>query len=108
MFGYSGSKKLLRSNDQIRALPWARDLSPRLVRRIGVLEVVGAVGIVLPALTGILLWLTPLAAGGLMMLMLGAAWINMRLKLFPAFVTNVVLLALAACVAYGRGMFVLA
>jgi uncharacterized membrane protein YphA (DoxX/SURF4 family) len=106
VFFYSGGKKLIRSNEQIQALPWARDLSPRVVRGIGILEVLGASGLILPVLTGILPWLTPLAAVGLAVLMLGAAWINLRLMLYPAFGANLVLLALAALVAYGRIMFI--
>jgi hypothetical protein len=107
VFLYSGGKKLIRSNEQIQALPWARDLSVIMVRGIGILEVLGAIGLVLPVLTGILPWLTPLAAAGLIVLMLGAAWINMRLMLYPAFGANLVLLALAAFVAYGRLVFLL-
>ena len=105
VFLYSGGKKLIRSNEQIRALPWARDLSIALVRGIGVLEVLGAIGLILPVVTGILPWLTPLAAAGLVVLMLGAAWINVGLRLYTAFGANLVLLALAAFVAFGRLVF---
>jgi uncharacterized membrane protein YphA (DoxX/SURF4 family) len=106
VFLFSGAKKLIRSNEQIHALPWARDLSPRVVRGIGSLEVLGAIGVILPVLTGILPWLMPLAAVGLAVLMLGAAWINVRLALYPAFAANLMLLALAALVAYGRMVFI--
>jgi uncharacterized membrane protein YphA (DoxX/SURF4 family) len=82
VFFYSGGKKLIRSNEQIQALPWARDLSRAMVRAIGILEVLGAIGVILPVLTGILPWLTPLAAGGLAVLMLGATWINRTQVLF--------------------------
>jgi hypothetical protein len=58
VFLYSGGKKLLRSTEQIQALLWARDLTPTMVRGIGILEVLGAVGLIVPMLTGILLWLT--------------------------------------------------
>jgi uncharacterized membrane protein YphA (DoxX/SURF4 family) len=106
VFFYSGGKKLIRSNEQIQALPWARDLSPTMVRAIGILEALCAIGVILPVLTGILPWLTPLAAVGLVLLMLGAAWINVRLMLYPAFGVNLVLLALAAVVAYGRMLLI--
>src|ERR687886_243913 len=62
VFCYSGIKKLVRSDDQTRALPWARGLSVALVRGIGVLEVLGGIGMIAPVLSGILPWLTPLAA----------------------------------------------
>jgi hypothetical protein len=48
-------------------------LSQPTARIIGVLEVLEAIGIVLPALTGIVPWLTPLAALGLVLTMIGAA-----------------------------------
>jgi uncharacterized membrane protein YphA (DoxX/SURF4 family) len=106
VFLFSGGKKLIRSNEQIQALPWARDLSPTMVRGIGILEVLGAIGVILPVLTGILPWLTPLAAAGLAVLMLGAAWIIARLTLYPAFGANLVLLTLAGLVACGRMVFI--
>ena len=105
-FFYSGRRKLIRSDEQIQALPWARDLSPRMVRGIGILEVLGAAGLILPVLTGILPWLTPLAAAGLAVLMLSAAWINLRLMLYPALGANLVLFVLAAVVIYGRMMLI--
>ncbi|HXL07035.1 MAG TPA: DoxX family protein [Gemmatimonadales bacterium] len=49
--------------------PWTADVSPTLVRFIGVAELAGAVGVILPALTGILPMLTPLAAAGLALVM---------------------------------------
>jgi hypothetical protein len=61
---------------------------------------------IVPMLTGILPGLTPLAAVGLAVLMLGAAWINLRLRLYAALGANLVLLALAGLVAYGRIVFI--
>ena len=85
-------------------MAWIDSLNPRtLVRGIGLLEILGAVGLILPALTGILPWLTPLAAGGLVLTMIGAMALHIRRKDAPAhLVTNLVLLLLAAFVIYGR------
>jgi hypothetical protein len=69
------------------------------VRIIGSLEVLGAIGIVLPALTGIVPWLTPLAALGLVLTMIGAALSHLRRTEYANFAVNGVVLAL---VAYGR------
>jgi uncharacterized membrane protein YphA (DoxX/SURF4 family) len=76
---------------------------PSLVRVIGVLEALGAIGLILPALTGILPWLTPLAAAGLALIMLLALAFHLR-RGDPSmhYVTNIVLLALAVFVVYGR------
>ena len=69
---------------------------------IGTLEVTGAVGVVAPAATGILPVLTPAAAGGLAVVMVGAAVTHLvRTEYLPT-LTPLVLLALAATVAYGR------
>jgi len=66
-------EKLVKMAERFQEHPWMEDFSQGSVRIIGVLEVLGAIGIVLPALTGILPWLTPLAALGLVLTMIGAA-----------------------------------
>jgi VIT1/CCC1 family predicted Fe2+/Mn2+ transporter len=68
----------------------------------GVAEALGALGLVLPGLTGMLPWLTSLAATGLVIVMAGAIVFHIPRKEFPNVVFNLVLLALAAFVAYGR------
>jgi uncharacterized membrane protein YphA (DoxX/SURF4 family) len=71
-------------------------------RFIGVAEILASIGLVLPALTGILPWLTPLAAVGLMIVLVGAVITHIRRKEYPNIVLNLVLLAMATFVAYGR------
>ena len=99
-----GVRKLIRTDAQTRAVPWVRDTPVRVVRGIGVLEILGALGVVLPALTGILPWLTPVAEAGLVLLMLGAAWVNYRAQLYRPIVANVVILLLAVILVYGRAI----
>jgi uncharacterized membrane protein YphA (DoxX/SURF4 family) len=67
-----------------------------------VAESLGGVGLILPQLTGILPWLTPLAAVGLVLVMVGAVIFHIPRKEYPNIVFNLVLLALAAFVAYQR------
>ncbi len=93
----SQPKKKLAEN-----MSWVEDFSQPAVRLIGAVEVLGAIGVVLPALTGILSWLTPLAALGLALTMVGAALTHLRRKEYGNIAVNVVLLVLAAFVAYGR------
>jgi hypothetical protein len=62
----------------------------------------GAVGVVLPALTGILPWLTPIAATGLVLTMIGAALTHLRRGEYPNIIANMVLLTLAVVVVFGR------
>ncbi len=87
-------------------MSWVKDSTPQRVRLIGTLEVLGAVGVILPALTGILPWLTPLAAAGLILTMIGAMITHLRRSEPSHIPVNVVLLVLAAFVVYGR--FILA
>jgi hypothetical protein len=73
-----------------------------LLRFIGVAEVAGAIGLILPGLLRIRAELTPLAATGLVIIMIGATVITaMGGAIAPAVVPFVVGV-LAASVAYGR------
>lgn len=83
-------------------MAWVSDFSANQVRTIGILETLGALGLILPAVTGILPILTPLAAVGLSLTMIGAAMTHRRRGESQVMVVNVVLLLLAAFVAYGR------
>lgn len=69
---------------------------------VGVAEVLAAVGLILPAATRILPWLTTLAAGGLVPIMAGATvWHLMRGE-FSSAVTTTILLALLTALTYLR------
>jgi hypothetical protein len=72
------------------------------VRAIGALEVLAAVGLILPALLGIAPVLVPLAALGLVILMAGAAITHVKRGEPSVLPINAVLLILAAIVAWGR------
>ena len=73
------------------------------IRFIGVAEVAGALGLVLPGIFRIKQYLTPLAARGLVIIMSGAVGITMALGQIEPAVLPGVIGALAACVAYFRG-----
>jgi uncharacterized membrane protein YphA (DoxX/SURF4 family) len=59
-------------------MSWMLAVGRDRMRVIGILEILGALGLVLPTATGILPWLTPLAALGLALIMLGAAVFHLR------------------------------
>jgi uncharacterized membrane protein len=102
-FLLAGGMKLTQPKEKLaESMPWVEGFSPGTVRLIGVLEILGAIGLVLPALTGILPWLTPLAAVGLALTMIGGAVVNLRRGEAQPIIANVVLLVLAVFVAYGR------
>ena len=106
-FLVSGATKLSQPREKLlKKWAWVEDFSQPTVRIIGVLEVLGAIGIVVPALTGIVPSLTPLAALGLVLTMIGAALTHLRRAEYGPIAVNAVLLILAALVAYGR-LFVL-
>ena len=81
---------------------WTRAVSDQLLRAIGVLEVLAAIGLILPVLTGVLPWLTPLAAASLVVLMVFAIAFHLRRGERPNIALNAILLVLAAFIAYGR------
>ena len=81
---------------------WANDLPAALVRFIGVAELLGAIGLIVPAVTGIQSWLTMAAAGGLVLVMLLAAVFHASRREYSNIGVNVVLLLLAAFVLVGR------
>lgn len=81
-------------------------ISPALRRFIGVVEILAPIGLILPGLTNILAWLTPLAAAGLVILMASAAIFHIPRKEYRNIATNLIQLALAAFVAVGRFVIV--
>jgi hypothetical protein len=100
----SGGLKLARSKEQLAAsgLGWAEDFPAGTIKLIGALEVLAAIGLILPAALGVAPVLTPLAALGLVLVMIGAAVTHARRGEAPLIAVNVVLLILAAVVAWGR------
>lgn len=108
MFLMAGFMKASKSKDEIKEsggerMAWVDDISANNIKLIGILEILAGIGLILPQLTGILPWLTPLAAIGLALTMIGALMLHVRRgDGVQAIVTNVVILLLAAFVAYGH------
>ena len=104
VFAGSGLLKLLVSKDKLvqSGQGWAQDFSPTSIRLIGLAEILGAIGLVLPAAVHIAPILVPLAAVGLALVMAGAVAVHARRKETMNIAVNVVLIALAVFVAWGR------
>ena len=83
-------------------MSWAADFLARSVHAIGALEVLGAVGVVLPGIARTAPVLVPLAAGGLALLQLGSAVVNVRYHATNRLPHNIILFALGVVVAWGR------
>lgn len=100
-FGASGAMKLTTPYAELTAAAaWAREVPETLIRVIGTVEVAGATGILLPALTRIKPFFTPLAAAGFVVVMILAGGLHLSIGEPP--VANVILGGLAAFVAWGR------
>ncbi|GAA4476391.1 DoxX family protein [Rhodococcus olei] len=101
-----GVAKLAIPYDRLTAnknMAWAGDFSPGAVKAIGAVEVLGAVGLILPQATGVAEALTPWAAVGLVLVQAGAIVVHARRgELAATLPVNLVLLVLAAFVAIGR------
>jgi len=100
----AGAMKLTQPKEKLAqsGMGWTEDFSTGAVKAIGVLEVLAAIGLILPAALDIVPDLVPVAAVGLVVLMLGAVVTHLRRKESQMVVVNVVLIALAAFVAWGR------
>ncbi|WP_203750214.1 DoxX family protein [Cellulomonas chitinilytica] len=104
VFLLTGLLKLVRTKEQLAAtgIGWVEDFGPGTIRLIGVVEVLGAAGLILPAVTGIAEVLVPVAAIGLTLNMLGAMSVHIRRKEPTLVVLTAVLAFLAAFLAWGR------
>ena len=101
----SGAGKLIVPKEKLATAPgggWVEDFSAGSVKAIGALEVLAAVGLVLPAATDIAPVLVPLAALGLVLIMVGAVITRLRRHEPKAMVADLAYLALAGFVAWGR------
>ncbi|MGJ4943711.1 DoxX family protein [Bradyrhizobium sp. HKCCYLS1011] len=102
-FGSAGLIKLFTPIPQLAAMmPWAGDYSETFVRVIGLIDLAGAVGILLPALTRIMPALTVLAALGCAVLQVFAMTFHISRGEAAVTPINLVLLALALFVLWGR------
>jgi uncharacterized membrane protein YphA (DoxX/SURF4 family) len=104
VFTGSGLLKQLVPKDKLvtAGQGWAQDYSQTNIRLIGLAEILGAIGLVLPAVVHIAPILVPLAAVGLVLVMLGAAVVHARRNEPMNVAVNLVLIALAIFVAWGR------
>lgn len=84
------------------AMGWPGEMPAGVVRFIGISELLGGIGLILPAATRILPWLTPLAGAGLAVVMLLAALFHVMRAEWTGLPINIVLGALAVFVAWGR------
>ncbi|GAA2390766.1 DoxX family protein [Nonomuraea africana] len=103
MFAMSGLEKASQPWDKLtRKYPWMGHYPQAVVRLIAVPELLGALGLIVPAATGIAPILTPIAATGLAILTALAATMHIRRKETSGLTVTAVLFVLAAFVAWAR------
>ena len=105
MYLMAGSMKAfkpakVRENPQ---MTWAKNRSDGFVRFVGISELLGALGLTLPLVTGILPWLTVLAAVGLILIQLLAIFTeHLPKKEYSVIPINIVLIAISVFIVVGR------
>jgi len=98
---YAGGRKVVHSREQLRPMMgWVDQVPMPLVRTIGVLEILGAAGLILPPLTGVATGLAVAAAIGLVLIQVGGIAVHLSRSEARLIGLNVALLALAALAAY--------
>ncbi len=101
-----GITKAFVPKERLAAAPggeWTGTASTGFVKSLGVLEILAAIGLILPALTDIAPVLVPITATCWILLMIGALITHYRNEgVSKVMLLNVVYLALAAFVALGR------
>lgn len=97
----SGLMKLARPKDQLAAagMGYVEDFSSTSIKLIGLAEVLGAVGLILPVLTAIAPWLAPVAALALAVLQVGAIVVHIRRGETRQLGVNIALVIAAVAVA---------
>ncbi len=101
----AGAMKLTQSKEQLMAsgnMDWTEDFPEPQIKGIGTLEVLAALGLILPALLDIAPALVGVAAIGVVLLMLGAAATHLRRKEHQMVPVNLVLAAIAVFIAVMR------
>jgi putative oxidoreductase len=103
MFIIAGIMKTTMPIDQLSAsLPWTKDIPEWVVRFIGASEFLGALGLLLPSLLWIKPVFTPVAALGIIAIMLMASVFHITRSEFSAVGFTLILALVAAFIAWGR------
>jgi uncharacterized membrane protein YphA (DoxX/SURF4 family) len=103
VFAVTGVLKLTQSREKLAPkMSWVAESTDLQVKAIGALEVMAAVGLILPAALGVVPQLTALAAAGVVLLMVGAIRTHGVRHEWDRVPVNVVLVAIALFVAIER------
>jgi hypothetical protein len=103
-FTAAGAMKVSQPKEKLVAsgMAWADDFRSDTLKLIGATEILGGLGVILPVATGVVPVLGGAAAGGLSLVMLGAAVVHVRRREPMMILVNLILLAMAIFVAWGQ------
>lgn len=105
MFLMVGFMKTVQPIEQLaKRMDWVKSYPASFVRFIGISEILGGIGLILPALTHILPWLTIAAAIGLAVVMICAFAFHLSRKEYSHLLANVVPFVLFVFIVLGRLM----
>jgi uncharacterized membrane protein YphA (DoxX/SURF4 family) len=103
LFILAGAMKVSQPIEKLaKQMTWVNSYSSAFVRFIGAAELLGGLGLIIPAATGILPWLTPVAAAGLVIIMIGASAYHFQHGENNRAPMTLVLLVLTALIVVGR------
>jgi len=103
VFLATGLMKLFMPKDRLAiTFKWTASFRDVTLKGIGLIETLGAIGIVLPEALRIFPWLSPIAALGLAVTMIGASLTNLRFKEYGALGLSLPLLCACAYIAWAR------
>jgi uncharacterized membrane protein YphA (DoxX/SURF4 family) len=104
VFAAAGAVKLIQPRDQLAKTlgGWVYDFPAPLLKPLGLAELLGAIGLIVPPLVHVAPVLAAVAASGLTVTMLGAMVTHARRGEYPNVAINVLLAIMAAVVAWGR------
>ena len=99
---FVGGTKLVRTNAQLESggMHWVRGTNPAVVKLVGLIEVLGAAGLILPPLLAVAVFLAPLAAVGLILVQAVAIGVHMQMRDTASLPINISLLLLAFVAAW--------
>ena len=97
-----GGTKIIRSRAQLEesGMSWVRGANPAVVKLVGLIEILGAVGLIVPPLTNTAVLLAPLAAIGLVLVQAVTIGVHMQMKDVRSLPINIALLLLAFAAAW--------
>ncbi|MVM29232.1 DoxX family membrane protein [Spirosoma sp. HMF4905] len=100
---WAGTMKLFQPIEKLSAMwPWTGQIPVLLVKLSGIVDLIGAIGLILPALVRIKPQLTPIAALGIIALMVCASIFHIARGEASSIGVNIAFALIAAFIAWGR------